>query len=205
MFASLEVQGPQRFRPPTVPRRRAPPKRLQLRGWEAPVIVFVAVGLKFWMTRPDLNITPVVEPMSLSAIGDEHSLRIAWNRAARSVLGAKSGEMEIRDGNESQHIILTPAMLSAGSYAYPRQTEDVKVRLTLTEASGIQVEEALWFAAQPSHWAPEGVDSAQLRRGVEELEREASRLKERNKAQEVRIDVLNRALLSTEVKLGIVR
>ena len=205
MFTSLEVQGPRRFRPPTLPRRRAPPKRLQLRGWEAPVIVFVAVGLKFWMTRPELNMTPVLEPISLSAVEDAHSIvRIAWNRGGGPVVGAKSGEMEITDGSEAQYIILTPAMLSAGSYTYPRQTEDIKVQLRVIDASGIQVQGALWYAAQPSDWAPEGLELAELRRGVAELEREAGRLRARNKAQEVRIDALNRALSTTKVKLGIV-
>jgi hypothetical protein len=157
------------------------------------------------MTRPDLNMTPVPEPISLTAIEDEHSgVRIAWNRAGGVVNGAKSGEMEITDGNESQHIILTPAMLSAGSYTYPRQTEDVKVQLKVIDASGIQVQGALWYAAQPSHWVSRGLESAELRRGVEKLEREASMLKVRNKAQELRIDALNRALSTTKVKLGIV-
>jgi proteasome lid subunit RPN8/RPN11 len=174
-----------------------PPKKKWpwLVGWAVVVILAAVFGLRYWMFRP------AQEPIALAVIEHDGQLRIEWNHAARPVTAAVHGTLVINDGSGTQTYSLTPRELTAGSYTYERKTGDVEVRMSVEDSDGAKVQEASRFLGQ----APVKIDQNELgdlKKKREELEAEVARLTRENRAQEEKIQQLQRTVQIMQMRSG---
>ena len=112
---------------------------------------------------------------------------------ARPVTAAVHGTLVINDGSGTQTYALSPRELTAGSYTYQRKTGDVEVRMSVEDSEGTKVQEASRFLGQ----APVTVDQNELgdlKKKREDLEAEVQRLIRANRAQEEKIQQLQRTV-----------
>ncbi len=158
-----------------------------LMGWAVLVILAAVFGLRYWMLRP------AQEPIALSVLEHDGQLRIEWNHTARPVTAAVHGTLVINDGRNTQTFALTPRELTAGNYTYARKTGDVEVRMSVEDADGGKVQEASRFLGQ----APVKTDPnemGELKKKRDDLEAEVERLTRQNRAQEDKIQQLQRTV-----------
>jgi hypothetical protein len=138
------------------PRFEIDAPRLSSWVWMVPVAVLAMVALvatqSFWLPRP---------PLLLTAHDQEGQVRIAWNRAATTGMGA---ELEIADGDAHISVPLSPDFASA---VYVRHTSDVQIHLT----AGGHTETLRFFGAD-TPLTPVGA----ARQRVTDLESEAQTL-----------------------------
>jgi hypothetical protein len=109
------------------------------------------------------------------------------------VTAAVHGTLVINDGRNTQTFALTPRELTAGNYTYARKTGDVEVRMSVEDADGGKVQEASRFLGQ----APVKTDPnemGELKKKRDELEAEVERLTRQNRAQEDKIQQLQRTV-----------
>ena len=185
-----EFQAPN-FMPSPPPKKKWP----WLLGWAAVVIVAAMFGYKAWIGKP------VEEPVGLSVVEREGQLRIEWNRTAHPVSAAVRGTLVINDGKNTRTFALAPRELATGSYTYARETGDVEVRLQVEDADGAKMQEASHFLGQ----APVKTDPAELtdlKAKRDELEAEVERLTKENRAQEEKIQELQRTLQIMQARSG---
>jgi chaperonin cofactor prefoldin/proteasome lid subunit RPN8/RPN11 len=174
---------PTQYVPSPPPRKKWP----WLVGWAVLVILAAVFGLRYWMLKP------TQEPISLAVIEHDGQLRIEWNHSARPVTAAVHGTLVINDGSGTQTYALSPRELTAGSYTYQRKTGDVEVRMSVEDSEGTKVQEASRFLGQ----APVTVDQNELgdlKKKREDLEAEVQRLTRANRAQEEKIQQLQRTV-----------
>lgn len=182
---------PTQYIPSPPPRKKWP----WLVGWAVLVILAAVFGLRYWMLRP------AQEPISLAVIEHDGQLRIEWNHTARPVTAAVHGTLVINDGSNTQTYALSPRELTAGSYTYERKTGDVEVRMLVEDSEGTKVQEASRFLGQ----APAKVDQGELvdlKKKRDELETEVQRLTRQNRAQEERIQQLQRTVQIMQARQG---
>jgi len=181
--------GPQLLATPPV-RRKWP----WLIAWAMVVLALVVLGLRWWMPASP-------EPIALAVVERDGALQIEWNRAARPVIRAARGSLEIVDGSDSRTIALTPQALALGRYAYQRKSGDVEVRMSVENAGGAKTWEASRFLGRaPSANSP---DPAELEKRRADLQAEVDRLRRENAAQAAKIQQLERTLRVLETRLGI--
>jgi hypothetical protein len=182
---------PTQYVPSPPPRKKWP----WLVGWAILVILAAVFGLRYWMLKP------AQEPISLAVIEHDGQLRIEWNHTARPVTAAVHGTLVINDGSNTQTYALSPRELTAGSYTYERKTGDVEVRMSVEDSEGAKVQEASRFLGQ----APVKVDQGELvdlKKKRDELETEVQRLTRLNRAQEERIQQLQRTVQIMQARQG---
>lgn len=169
--------------------RFAPPERLQqparqrhwswLAAWFAGVFLIGYALYWVWSIR-----TP--DPILLRVAEINGDLRIEWDRASSSVLGASEGSLEIRDRQQTRSIRLSPEQLALGHYLYPATTSDTAVRLKVTGLLRPDVEESVNFVAEAQPGAgPRG--NAEVREQRDRLLQENRKLKNDMKRLEDRI------------------
>ena len=175
----------------------APPRKwLRFLAWELPLLAVSGLAFYYWRSGPVPDPEPPREPISLAVVGRAGQLEISWNPAAPTVRSAAEGRIEIADGIESQSVALTPAMLADGRYSYVPATEDVRVQMTLHDASGARTEGTLRFLG--------ALPEVNLSQGHQlDLEDELRRLREINEAQAARIRDLEVSLKRIQASLGI--
>jgi hypothetical protein len=159
------------------------------------VILAAVFGLRYWMLRP------AQEPIALAVIEHDGQLRIEWNHAARPVTAAVHGTLVINDGSGTQTYTLSPRELTAGSYTYERKTGDVEVRMSVEDSDGAKVQEASRFLGQ----APVKIDQnelGELKKKRGELEAEVARLLRENRAQDEKIQQLQRTVQIMQMRSG---
>lgn len=183
--------GPQLI-PPQPARRKWP----WLIAWAMVVLAVVVLALRLWMPA-------VPEPIALAVVERDGALQIEWNRAAKPVLKAARGSLEILDGTDSRTIALTPQELASGQFTYQRRSGDVEVRLTVENAAGAKKEEASRFLGRPPAAPAIPSDVTELRQRRDELQAEVDRLRRENAAQADKIRQLERTLRVLESRMGI--
>jgi proteasome lid subunit RPN8/RPN11 len=183
--------GQPKYIPAQAPKRKWP----WLLGWAVLVIIAAVFGLRYWMFRP------VTEPIALTVVEHDGQLRIEWNHAARPVTGAVRGTLVINDGSNTQTFALSPRELTAGNYTYERKSGDIEVRMSVEDSEGAKVQEASRFVGQ----APVKVDQGELsdlKRKRDELEAEVARLIRANRAQDEKIQQLQRTVQIMQTRSG---
>ncbi|SRR5579883_256093 len=128
--------------------------------------------------------------LHLAATEEAGQLRIRWDREAPPLASAKSGALEIADGETRTTIPMDASGLRNGTFAYARQSAQVRVRLLLQEPDGHWVEESTGFAAplppRPAGPSPAETDLRQENEQLRsQLEKEKQRVEELTR--EVRI------------------
>jgi proteasome lid subunit RPN8/RPN11 len=199
--ARREMSPPEEIAPPSfgqptyIPAHPPRKKWPWLIAWAVLVIVAAVFGLRYWMFRP------VTEPIALTVVERDGQLRIEWNHAARPVTGAVRGTLVINDGSNTQTFALSPRELTAGNYTYERKSGDVEVRMSVEDSEGAKVQEASRFVGQ----APVKVDTnelSDLKRKRDELEAEVARLIRANRAQDEKIQQLQRTVQIMQTRSG---
>lgn len=159
-------------------------------------LVAAVAGLRY--LAPQLN----AEPLSLGMIEQNGQLQIQWNHSSRSILNAAGGTLEIVDGQDKRDIPMNRSELAQGSFTYARQSGDVQVRLTVTNASGQPIVEASRFlGAAPPQGDTNEADVLKVERDA--LQDEVMRLRQQSGQQAARIQQLERTLLVLQTRLGI--
>lgn len=107
--------------------------------WAIPTLI--AMILAGVLIRPQHSTPPPASPpILLRILGDAPGLQISWDAAA--VRGAKSGEMEIQDGDRKKLVPLSPAQLNTGKLGWQMQSGDMQARMTVHLSSGGDVRES---------------------------------------------------------------
>jgi chaperonin cofactor prefoldin len=117
------------------------------------------------------------------------------------VTGAVRGTLVINDGTNTQTFALSPRELTAGNYTYERKSGDIEVRMSVEDSEGAKVQEASRFVGQ----APVKVDQSELselKRKRDELEAEVARLIRANRAQDEKIQQLQRTVQIMQTRSG---
>jgi proteasome lid subunit RPN8/RPN11 len=109
------------------------------------LLAFAVLG--FWLLKPS------AQGLKLSATDMGGQLRIAWDGAARPIIRAQSGWIEIDDHGVRTQVKLTPADLRSGNVFYARQSGDVAVRLIVDAPGSAPVAETTRFL-RPGESAP---------------------------------------------------
>ncbi|HUA83168.1 MAG TPA: hypothetical protein VMB85_04870 [Bryobacteraceae bacterium] len=170
---------------------------LWLAGWALVLAVGALLGLRWWMA------TSTPEPISLSVLEHDGQLMVSWNPAARPVVDAVSGTLQIIDGADTQQVPLSHAQLAGGKFTYLRKSGDIEVRMTVENASGAKTEEASRYLGRPPEAPQSSQELADLQQRRVQLEAEVQRLRQENNAQAARIQQLERLLRVLQSRLGI--
>jgi hypothetical protein len=131
MFDSSVPAGPKKSRWPWVV------------AWAVVLIALAVFSARYFLLRPD------IEPLALTVLEHEGQLQIGWNHAARPVVSAPRGSVEISDGGENKLIALTAADLQRGNLTYQRHSGDVEIRLVVEGPGGEKFQEASRFLGKP--------------------------------------------------------
>ena len=169
-------------------------------AWEIPALMLTAGALRYY------RVPAPIPPANLNVFMTEPhkgQVLIHWNRAAKPVLNASLGSIELADGVTRQTISLTPALLAQGSFSYLRSTDDVAVRFTVVDSSGYQYKEDSRLLGQPLVSAEDPAKFMEIQNGKNRLESDIEALRAQNAAQAARLHQLNRSLQTLETKLGI--
>ncbi len=138
---SAEPQEPSK---PTPEEPRAPKSRTGL--WLVASFVFLLLGVLLGyqasrITAPQRGASDFALSLAVERTGE--NLTVRWNPAARAVLSASSGVLEIDDGSQTQRRELDRANLSSGNFVYGTASDKVRFRLVVYLNSGLSVTEAL--------------------------------------------------------------
>lgn len=190
LFGQPSHEGPQYSYPNTG--RKIP---WAIIGVVAAALLAAVAGLKY--LGPQLN----AEPLSLAVIEENGQLQIQWNHAARSILNAAGGTLEIVDGQDKRDIPMNRSELAQGSFTYARQSGDVQVRLTVTGSSGQPMVEASRFLGAAVQADTNETDEVKVERDA--LQDEVTRLRQQSGQQAARIQQLERTLVILQTRLGI--
>jgi len=168
-----------------------------LAAWAVVMLVAALFGLRYWMMNS------AAEPISLSILERDGQLQIQWNHAARPVVNAVSGKLEIIDGPAEQTVRLSRQDLSSGRFTYTRKSGDVEVRMSVQNSSGAQTQEASRYLGRAPDAPRSSQELANLEQKRAELEAEVQQLRRENGAQAERIQQLERLLRVLQSRLGI--
>lgn len=149
-------------------------------AWLAGVLLIGVALYWAWSLR-----TP--DPILLRVGELNGDLRIEWDRASSTVLGASEGSLEIRDRQQTRTIRLSPEQLALGHYLFPATTSDTAVRLRVTGLLRPEVEESVNFVAEAQPGTgPRG--AAEIREQRDKLLLENRKLKAELKRLEERLN-----------------
>src|SRR5579872_2804797 len=138
---------PSIFVPSNTPRTPWP------RIWPGWILGLMAVGIAgvilYW--------TEQQQPLGLNvhATDSTSQVRIAWDRASRTVRNARGGYVDIADGDQNVRVDLDANELQLGYVNYQRQSKNVTVRLVVEAHHGTPVEDLAHFVASADE-APAG-------------------------------------------------
>ena len=135
-------------------------------------------------------------PLLLRLAEQDGDLRIEWDRAAASVRNASAGALEIRDGNRSRQIRLSPEQLAVGSYLFPLGPGDVSVRMSVNGTWSASVEESASFVGEAQPASGNGRADSELRQHRDRLLQENRKLKNDTRKLEDRLEALEKKLNS---------
>jgi hypothetical protein len=131
--------------------------------WLAAAAAVLAIAAAFfvWRPRPPARLQLSAQEISAGQV------RIEWDRAAASALGATSGVLEIEDGDSRLRVPLDSDQLRNSSITYAHRSPRVAFRLLVQRARGGALEERLSYAgkapppaAAPSPMTPAPVQPA---------------------------------------------
>lgn len=88
---------------------------------------------------------PANRGLALIATDFHGQLRISWDRAARPIIHATAGSIDIDDRGVHTQVSLSPADLRSGTIFYARQSSDVAVRLTVAVPGSAPIAESARF------------------------------------------------------------
>ncbi|MCX6636300.1 MAG: hypothetical protein NT090_14650, partial [Acidobacteria bacterium] len=109
------------------------------------------------------------------------------------VRDAQGGTLEFLDGSTRRFVILDPRFLRTGSVSYARQSDTVRVQMTVEKADGSKMEELVSFLGQ----APPGYPASEpgeARKQVDEAAKEAERVRAKSEKQALRKREAEKAL-----------
>ena len=155
-FLSAPAPAPQR------PRRRWP-----LWSLVGVVLCLLAVAAAYvtrdyWM-RQSSELSSQ-SALRLQVTDRQGQLEVRWNAALPFVRDAQGGTLEFLDGSTRRFVILDPRFLRAGSVSYARQSDTVRIQMTVEKADGSKMEELVSFLGQapPNSPAPESDETRKL-------------------------------------------
>jgi hypothetical protein len=140
--------APSIFVPSNTP--RAPWPRI----WPGWILGLMAVGIAgaifYWTEQRQ-------QPLGLNvhATDSTSQVRIAWDRASGTVRNARTGYVDIADGDQTVRVDLDANELQLGYVNYQRQSKNVTVRLVVEAHDGTPAEDLAQFVASADQ-APAG-------------------------------------------------
>ena len=172
--------------PPAVPAVPAAPAAIQLpdflsapeppperrRRWPlwsllGAVVCLLAVAAAYftrdsWMPQSLGQSSPTA--LRLQVIDRQGQLEVRWDANLPFVRDAQSGTLEFLDGSTRRFVMLDPRFLRAGSVTYARQSDTVRIQMTVEKANGSKLEELVSFLGQapPGSVASEPEEAARL-------------------------------------------
>ena len=155
-FLSAPAPVPQR------PRRRWP--LWSLVGAVVCLLALAAayVARDYWM-RQSSELSSQ-SALRLQVTDRQGQLEVRWDAALPFVRDAQGGTLEFLDGSTRRFVILDPRFLRAGSVSYARQSDTVRIQMTVEKADGSKMEELVSFLGQapPNSPAPESDETRKL-------------------------------------------
>lgn len=197
-FSSPEqepLEAPQFEAPLLAPPAPARKNWIWLVVWAAVLVGLALVGWHYFAPRAQ------PEPVGLALAEKDGVLQVQWNHAAKPIVDATRGDLEINDGKQSRTISLSASDLALGSFAYQRSTGDIEVRLVVDSPDGAKVQEVsryLGSAPVPAKTA----DTQALEHRRDELQEEVERLRRENSQQTAHIQQLERTIRILQTRLG---
>ncbi|MDP3001346.1 MAG: hypothetical protein Q8N47_27935 [Bryobacterales bacterium] len=109
----------------------------------------------YWMAQSPGQFSP--SALRLQVTDRQGQLEVRWDASLPFVRDAQSGTLEFLDGSTRRFIMLDSRFLRAGSVTYARQSDTVRVQMTVEKANGSKLEELVSFLGQapPGSPAPE--------------------------------------------------
>ncbi len=183
--------GPQLMPAPT-PKKKWP----WLIAWAALVLLLAGGAWRFWWQ------SPAPEPLGLAVFESDGQLRVKWNQAAKKVLTARRGTLEISDGGDPHTITLSREMLASGNFTYVRKSGDVEVKMTVESPDSARWQEASRYLGRPPAAAATSAASipdpgspssnSGFAAGSEEVQAENRRLRSENARLQEQVQKLDR-------------
>lgn len=127
----------------------------------------------YWLPKP-------AAPLQVGLYDLDGQLTIGWERSAGPLRDARSGVLEILDGEQKVTLDLTPELIQKGTAIYRRQSGDVFVRMVARLPDGKALEGVARFSgpAPPPAAAMESQETPELRDLKAALEKQAARIRE---------------------------
>ncbi len=97
-------------------------------AWIPVLLILGFIALRLWLPRSDESLS---NPMGLAITASGGLLKVSWNHAARDISNATDGTLLITDGASRREIKLGPDELKLGTVEYPRNSEHVRITMTL--------------------------------------------------------------------------
>jgi proteasome lid subunit RPN8/RPN11 len=120
-----------------------------------------AIGFQtrqFWLTKPADVGTPAVKPatpvppsLNLTTADANGQLQVQWDRSSPAVLQGTAAVLTIADGEPNpREIRLDPEQLKSGSFTYARESEQVNLKLAVSQPTGPPVRGIATFVGKLS-------------------------------------------------------
>jgi proteasome lid subunit RPN8/RPN11/cell division protein FtsB len=188
-----QLPAPQ-FIPPPAPR----PKWPWLLAWGVVVVAIAVLAVRYFV------LTPGAEPLDLSVLDHDGQLQVSWDQKAKPVSSAVRGLLVVTDGQTPRTIQLSQQDLERGNYSYKRASDDVEVRMSVEDASGLKTDSktTTFLGAAPVKPADDAQVKA-LQQERDDLKAQVEQLKSENAAQAQQILQLQRNLKILEARLGV--
>jgi ribosomal protein L12E/L44/L45/RPP1/RPP2 len=145
----------------------------------------------YWMRQSPGPSLPTA--LRLRVTDRQGQLEVRWDAALPFVRDAQGGTLEFLEGSTRRFVILDPRFLRAGSVSYARQSDTVRIQMTVEKADGSKMEELVSFLGQ----APPGYPAAEpeeARKKVDEAAKEAERVRAESEKQALQKREAERAL-----------
>jgi hypothetical protein len=88
-------------------------------------------------------------PLGLKVTSNPQQLQVHWDRNATAIQSAAKGVMRVSDGDASEVIPFDARQLQDGYLVYRPLTNDVSIRLEVSQADGQSVSESVRVVAMP--------------------------------------------------------
>jgi proteasome lid subunit RPN8/RPN11 len=161
----------------------ATPRRPKWRRWALVAVAVCAVAASAgYLTRDRWRGLSPAEPppgLHLQVTDRQGQLEIRWDGTLALLREATGGSLELVDGSTRRFILLDPKLLRSGSVNYARQSDTVRIHLTVEKPDGSKVEELTSFLGQ----APPGSPAAAAEQQAAEQAAAAERLRLENERQ----------------------
>jgi len=134
----------------------------------------------YWMRQSPGLSSPTA--LRLRVADRQGQLEVRWDAASPFVRDAQGGTLEFLEGSTRRFVILDPRFLRAGSVSYARQSDTVRIQMTVEKADGSKMEELVSFLGQAPPGYP-ATDPEEARKRVDEAAKEAQRVRAESEKQ----------------------